>query len=171
MKSFRHYQSNEAWTWEFQALTRARFLAGSPALGARFEQVRTDVLCRKRDVRRLAAEMNDMRRRIAANRAEERDDEKHRAGGLIDIEFIAQLGILSCAHANPSIVAATETTDQLNELLGIGWLSRDDLDVLVPAMHRLRASRMMHSLVNRATEAGFETAAVSRIFEKKFENP
>jgi glutamate-ammonia-ligase adenylyltransferase len=171
MKAFRDYQSNEAWTWEFQALTRARFLAGSPALGARFEQVRTDVLCRKRDAGQLAREMRDMRRRIADNRGDEREDEKHRAGGLIDIEFIAQLGILARAHANPSIVEATETTDQLNELLGIGWLSQDELDVLVSTMHRLRESRMMRSLVKGAMDPHFETGAVSRIFEKKFENP
>jgi len=170
MKAFRDYQSKEAWTWEFQALTRARFLAGSPSLGVRFEQVRKDVLCRKRDERILADEMRDMRHRIATNRVEEKKDEKHRAGGLIDIEFIAQLGILSCAHASASIVEATETTAQLKELQRIGWLSQDELDVLLSAMLQLREIRMKRSLLNRVPEPGIESEGVSRIFEKKFDN-
>src|SRR5690606_11623076 len=88
LNAFRRYQQNEAWTWEHLALTRARVVAGAPAFAARIEGVLREILTRPRDPDQLAAEVADMRARIAEQHREDRAwDIKHRRGGLMDVEF------------------------------------------------------------------------------------
>src|SRR4029077_7996426 len=96
--SFESYQHDESWTWEHLALTRARVVSGAPALAARVETVIRDVLRIRRDVGALASDVVNMRGAIAAEKGEgARWDLKYAAGGLIDLEFIAQF--LQLAHA------------------------------------------------------------------------
>lgn len=173
LEAFREYQEKEAWTWEWQALTRARFIAGSPSLRTGFERVRRDVLCRRRDEDELAADMLEMRRKISANldsglKTDAESDEKHGSGGLIDIEFIAQLGILVSAHDHPDVVDATSTTEHLLELSQVGWLSERESKTLLEVMGRLRERRMMTTLVNRRSDPEAGMAASAEIFERKF---
>jgi glutamate-ammonia-ligase adenylyltransferase len=101
MTAFEQYQRGKAWVWEHQALTRARFVAGDPALGARFEQLRTEILRQPREVDRLRIDIRDMRRRMrdAKRIALEAAtfDIKQGIGGLVDLEFIVQFLVL--AHA------------------------------------------------------------------------
>ena len=168
--AFREYQSNEAWTWELQALTRARFVAGAPPVAARFNRVRQEVLCRQRDEAALAAELRDMRQRM--NREHAADEHldlgtspKHRPGGLIDIEFLAQLGVLSNARLYPRVIQATGTLAQLAELEAIGWLCPEDAAKLADTMRRLRSKRMMQSLLRGSgSDSGAEDSpATARI--------
>ncbi|WP_341675691.1 bifunctional [glutamate--ammonia ligase]-adenylyl-L-tyrosine phosphorylase/[glutamate--ammonia-ligase] adenylyltransferase [Niveibacterium sp. SC-1] len=107
VEGFAKYQQESAWVWEHQAITRARFVAGDPRVGAAFERVRTDVLRKKRDRAKLAEEVIAMRRKMLDNhRSEEgmfavKDD----PGGLIDLEFIIQYLVLGHAHEHPELVA------------------------------------------------------------------
>jgi glutamate-ammonia-ligase adenylyltransferase len=106
-EGFSRYQREHAWTWEHQALTRARFAAGDAALGARFEAERDGILRLPRDATRLAADIVDMRRRMAAghpNRGPD-FDLKHDEGGMVDIEFVVQYLVLAHAHAHPALTA------------------------------------------------------------------
>jgi glutamate-ammonia-ligase adenylyltransferase len=104
MAAFRQYQFEAAWPWEHQALTRARFSAGDPAVGAAFEAVRIEVLRLPRDLNTLRTDVIEMRQKMLDNhgtKANERDqifDIKHDPGGLIDVEFIVQYLILGYAH-------------------------------------------------------------------------
>ena len=100
MAAFRQYQLESAWLWEHQALTRARFTAGDPAVGAAFERIRCEVLCQKRDLAKLREEIMAMRKKMLdahATTMDERDtvfNLKHDAGGLIDVEFVVQYLVL-----------------------------------------------------------------------------
>jgi glutamate-ammonia-ligase adenylyltransferase len=108
--AFERYQRNDdghgAWTWEHQALTRARFCAGDAALGARFEQLRCEVLARPRDLEKLRADVLQMRRKMTAGHPNRSAlfDLKHDRGGMVDIEFIVQFLVLAHAHAQPSLL-------------------------------------------------------------------
>jgi glutamate-ammonia-ligase adenylyltransferase len=131
--SFESYQENEAWTWEHLALTRARVVSGPPAFAARVEKVIRDVLCRPRDAATIAGDVVEMRAAIAAEKGDgERWDLKYVAGGLIDLEFIAQYLQLMHAHEKPDILD-TSTARALDKAARLGLLSPDDADVLRPA--------------------------------------
>ncbi|HYR00270.1 MAG TPA: bifunctional [glutamate--ammonia ligase]-adenylyl-L-tyrosine phosphorylase/[glutamate--ammonia-ligase] adenylyltransferase [Casimicrobiaceae bacterium] len=100
LAAFRRYQREQAWTWEHQALTRARFVAGDPAIGAAFEAEREAILRMPRDPARLAAEVVEMRRKMAAGHPNRTAlfDVKHDPGGMVDVEFAVQYLVL--AHAD-----------------------------------------------------------------------
>lgn len=107
--AFERYQNDSAWLWEHQALTRARFCAGEPAIGARFEAIREQVLRKDRSGQeaQLKEEVVRMRQRMRdanVNRSE-LFDLKHDAGGMIDIEFIVQYLVLRHAAAYPQLTA------------------------------------------------------------------
>lgn len=99
---FDNYQKENAWTWEHLALVRSRVAVGSPQLAARLDAIRMEVLAQPHcDLRRSVREM---RAKMSAQRkANEPFDLKHRPGGLIDLEFLAQYLVLEHAAARPSI--------------------------------------------------------------------
>jgi len=172
ISAFRDYQLNEAWTWELQALTRARYVAGSPALAVHFNRIRQEVLCRQRDEAELAAGLLDMRRKM--NREHESKEfsdiaqsPKHRSGGLIDIEFIAQLGVLVSARLYPRVLQATGTLDQLRELTSVGWLSEEEGSILEDTACHLRQQRMMASLLPGEPAESLDTGPSDGIFEQR----
>ncbi|GAB3415263.1 bifunctional [glutamate--ammonia ligase]-adenylyl-L-tyrosine phosphorylase/[glutamate--ammonia-ligase] adenylyltransferase [Massilia agilis] len=107
--AFERYQEKSAWVWEHQALTRARFCAGEPAIGARFEAIRESVLRQDRSAREaeLRDEVRKMRQRIhdAHPNPSALFDLKHDAGGMIDIEFMVQYLVLRHAHQHPQLTA------------------------------------------------------------------
>ncbi|MEY4766974.1 MAG: hypothetical protein RI907_3647 [Pseudomonadota bacterium] len=98
--------SNTAWTWEHQALTRARWCAGEPALAERFEASRRAVLTTLRDPQALADEVLAMRQKMRDAHPTPADhfDLKHSAGGMIDVEFAVQYLILTHSHAHPELL-------------------------------------------------------------------
>jgi glutamate-ammonia-ligase adenylyltransferase len=167
--AFREYQLKEAWTWELQALTRAQTIAGSTAIAAQFNRIRQEVLCQPREESALAAELAAMRERM--NREHATDDHldvehspKHQPGGLIDIEFIAQLGVLSTAQLYPRVIQATGTLAQLQELAAVGWLSGSENAVLTDTMRELRRRRMMRVLLPQTQETAVDTEAAAAVF-------
>jgi [glutamine synthetase] adenylyltransferase / [glutamine synthetase]-adenylyl-L-tyrosine phosphorylase len=144
LESFDHYQRNAAWTWEHMALTRARTVAGDPQLRGRIGATIEGVLRASRDQRRLAADVADMRRRIAEeNPRAAAWDLKHRPGGLIDVEFIAQLLMLREAAARPEILHRA-TADALPALGAAGLLPDAAEKELTRAARLLRR---VHSLL------------------------
>jgi glutamate-ammonia-ligase adenylyltransferase len=100
------YLIESAWTWEHQALTRARFAAGDPHLGARFEQLRRSILIIERDPTKVASEILAMRHKMAKEHRldPERFHLKHDPGGLIDVEFLVQTLILTHAPRHPELI-------------------------------------------------------------------
>jgi [glutamine synthetase] adenylyltransferase / [glutamine synthetase]-adenylyl-L-tyrosine phosphorylase len=137
---FASYQETEAWTWEHQALTRARVVSASPAFAVRIEDVIRTVLMRPRDAQAVAGDVVEMRRAIAQEKGDDnRWDLKYAAGGLIDIEFIAQYLQLVHAAAAPEILD-TSTARVLDKAWRLGLLSPEDAEVLRPAV------RLYHDL-------------------------
>ncbi len=137
---FKHYQEHEAWTWEHMALTRARVVSGTPDFSARVEAVIREVLCRQRDVPATAGDVVDMRGAIAKEKGDADPwDLKYAAGGLIDIEFIAQYLQLVHASERPDILD-TSTARTLEKAERLGVLPAQDAAVLRPA------ARLFHDL-------------------------
>ena len=106
LEAFTKYQTTDAWTWEHQALTRARVVCADGDLGERFDTVIREILTSTRDAEKLAAEIREMRERM---RKEHGTDNiwsvKHLRGGLVDIEFIAQYIQLRDAAGTPDILS------------------------------------------------------------------
>jgi glutamate-ammonia-ligase adenylyltransferase len=137
---FASYQENEAWTWEHMALTRARVVSASPAFADRIASVIRTVLCRRRDAQMIAGDVREMRNAIAIDKGEsERWDLKYVAGGLIDIEFIAQYLQLVHAWQMPGILDAS-TPRVLEKAWRLGVIEAPDAEVLRAAV------RLYHAL-------------------------
>lgn len=108
--AFMKYQlregDNAAWVWEHQALTRARFSAGSRVVGEFFDGVRFEVLSQKRDVDVLRHEILEMRRKVHAGHPNPSSnfDLKHDAGGMVDIEFIVQFLVLAFSNMHAQLI-------------------------------------------------------------------
>jgi len=119
LDGFRRYQESEAWTWEHMALTRARVIAGDAAFAAEAQAALRQILSRPRDPEKLAEDVAAMRRRIAQQHPTDRLwDVKHLAGGMIDIEFIAQYLLLRYAARDPRLL--TGNTDRALAALAQG---------------------------------------------------
>ena len=104
--AFREYELKNAWVWEHQALTRARFCAGDPDVGKRFEEIRVEILRLPRDLTVLKDEVIAMRNKMLeahGSKSESAFGLKHDRGGIIDVEFIVQYLVLGYAHQHASL--------------------------------------------------------------------
>lgn len=145
--AFAEYQRNEAWTWEHQALVRARAVAGSPQLRAKFDQVRAEILSRPRDPDILRTEVCEMRNRMReelGSGSESGFDLKQDPGGIADIEFMVQYAVLTDAAQKPELLTWSDNIRQLDALESAGLMSPADANALRDAYRALR--RRMHRL-------------------------
>ena len=128
LQGFERYQEENAWVWEHQALTRARYCAGDQEVGAAFEAIRERILRRTREPGPLAGEIVAMREKMHAAHPNRSAlfDLKHDHGGMIDIEFAVQYLVLAHAHRHPGL---TRNLGNI-ALLGMGA----DLGLLDPAL-------------------------------------
>jgi len=124
--AFERYQRQEAWTWEHQALLRARPVAGDAHLCAGFEAARRRILTAAvhRDTLRTdVAEMRARMRRELSKAGEAQFDIKQDAGGIADIEFLVQYWVLAAAAAQPQLLRYTDNIRQLEGLTAAGVVS------------------------------------------------
>ncbi|MGA9034426.1 MAG: bifunctional [glutamine synthetase] adenylyltransferase/[glutamine synthetase]-adenylyl-L-tyrosine phosphorylase [Pseudolabrys sp.] len=134
LDGFAAYQETEAWTWEHMALTRARVVSASTAFKLRIQSVIQDILQRPRDAELTAGDVVEMRAAIAKEKGDsERWDLKYVAGGLVDIEFIAQYLQLIHAHRLPGILD-TSTARVLDKARSLRVLAMEDAEILRPAV-------------------------------------
>jgi glutamate-ammonia-ligase adenylyltransferase len=130
LDSFADYQEHEAWTWEHMALTRARVIAASPGFAAKLESTICAVLTRARSPKTIARDVTEMRRAIAGEKGDSaRWDLKHVAGGLIDIEFVAQYLQLIHAAAVPDILD-NSTAHVLDRAWQLRLIPPEDAEIL-----------------------------------------
>ncbi len=133
VSSFERYQAEEAWTWERMALTRARLIAGQPALKKRIQAAIDVALTRPNDPDTIRADAVAMRARLLRDLPASGEwDVKHCRGGQVEVEFIAQVLQLIHAPANPKILSTTTRTAFAN-LARAGFLPADDATVLIRA--------------------------------------
>ncbi|MEI9900797.1 MAG: bifunctional [glutamine synthetase] adenylyltransferase/[glutamine synthetase]-adenylyl-L-tyrosine phosphorylase [Hyphomicrobium sp.] len=137
LKSFVDYQRHTAWTWEHMALTRARVIAGPPPLRAGVAEAVRQSLVWPRDKAKVAADVLEMRARIAKEKgSEDIWDLKQVRGGLVDVEFIAQYLQLVHAATQPQVLDQS-TVEAFRKLRDAGALGAPHADVLIPATRLL----------------------------------
>jgi glutamate-ammonia-ligase adenylyltransferase len=128
------------------------------------------VLCRARDRETLRRDLVEMRARMAREHGEGRsgaEQAKQRRGGLIDIEFIIQFGVLDQASAHPETLRSTALLEQLASLVDCGWIGRDQAAVLDRAARGLRRARMLEALAALDAPVAGDDDAVCAVFESR----
>jgi [glutamine synthetase] adenylyltransferase / [glutamine synthetase]-adenylyl-L-tyrosine phosphorylase len=155
LESFARYQREDAWTWEHQALVRARVLAGCKRLSHRFVNLRAEVLGRQRDEAALRAEVVAMRHKMRDNlgtagtrggatslafQADSTFDLKQDAGGIVDIEFMVQYAVLAWSCRFPELLRFTDNIRILDGLRDAGLIAAEDVERLQEAYKAYRAA-------------------------------
>ena len=163
--AFERYQQNEAWTWEHQALVRARVLVGCPQVGAAFEDVRARVLGKPRDLAGLRTEVSEMRAKMrdnlgtkstaAGTAANAYDtgvpfDIKQDAGGIVDIEFMVQYAALAWSHSHPALLRYTDNIRILEGLEEAGLVPASDAVLLREVYKAFRSAAHRQALQKQA---------------------
>jgi len=163
--AFAEYQRREAWTWEHQALLHARSVAGSPELRAEFERVRLDILChhvRRDSLRSEVRAMRERMRRELSKGGAARFDIKQDAGGIADIEFLAQYWALRWAERYPAVAMFADTIRQLESVASADLVPQADVDVLTDAYRAYRATAHHLALAGQPPLAPPEEFRVAR---------
>ena len=153
--AFKRYQQDEAWVWELQALTRARSFAGDKQTANSFASIRKMVLTTGRDEAQVKSEVLAMRERLR-NEHGDANPLKHGHGGLLDIEFVVQLGLLLNAAEHPDVIDSTQVGYQLKALHECGWINANAYHVLDSAYAQLSHARLQVALLDNSAE--IETA-------------
>ncbi len=141
--SFQEYLKDKAWTWEHQAIVRARFICGDPAISTLFEVIRKETLMKKRDLSELKSEIRTMREKIRKAHGVSEPGKFHLKqgrGGIIDIEFIVQYLILANAHQHSELVKWSDNVRQLEALAQAGILEQKASLLLKQAYLTFRSS-------------------------------
>ena len=148
ISAFESYQHDKAWTWEHQALIRARFVTGSALIEQEFDRIRSSVLRQQRDTTSLLQEVVDMREKMRAHLASRSVDFdiKQDAGGLVDIEFMTQAGVLIHAEQHADCIRHTATLELINELIKVGWYTADEAENLADAYRYFRKLKNWQNL-------------------------
>ena len=156
--AYADYQQTQAWTWEHQALTRARFCCGDAAIGQQFEAIRAAILALPRDPQRLRTEVLEMRQKMHDGHPNRSTlfDLKHDPGGLVDCEFAVQYLILAHAHQHPALIANCGNIALLDRAAEAGLLPAAIAGPAANAYRELR--RLQHQIKLQ----GAETARIPR---------
>lgn len=174
--AFGEYQHAQAWVWEHQALTRARFSAGDARVGAAFEDIRKQVLCQQREPAALRKEILAMRRKMLDGHPNDSGlfDIKHDRGGMVDIEFMVQYLVLAHAHRYPQLtgnignLALLKLAGELGLIPGeLAEQMRALYRTLRQTQHRMRLNEQGPCRVEHGT---IETGACRELWEILFGN-
>ncbi|PWB63188.1 MAG: bifunctional [glutamate--ammonia ligase]-adenylyl-L-tyrosine phosphorylase/[glutamate--ammonia-ligase] adenylyltransferase [Betaproteobacteria bacterium] len=172
--AFRDYQAKRAWTWEHQALTRARWCAGDRALGERFEQLRREILAAPRDKEKLRGEIVAMREKMRAEMKADTRDLKHVPGGVIDLEFAVQALVLAESASHPTLMENKGNHTLLNWAGEMGLIPMPAAVAAADAYLALRARTHAASLNDEEHvllaegELAAERAAVTALWQAVF---
>jgi glutamate-ammonia-ligase adenylyltransferase len=161
VQAYLRYQLEKAWTWEHQALVRARLVAGSQALQTEFKHIREQVLRLDRDAAQLRQDIVEMRDRIYRSKQPpegERLDLKQSRGAMVDIEFLVQYWVLAQANNIGSDCLYSDNISLLNELFRLNLItsSQSQLAEIYTDYHRLLHESVLQ---NRSSEVDAETIA------------
>ena len=152
VSAYEKYQKSSAWTWEKQALVRARWISGSRRLKARFDSIRYQVLTSERDELILREEIVNMRNKMyqtyvfKKGKSEENFHLKQGLGGLIDIEFMTQFAVLSKARQNNDIARWTDNMRILDAMAASGLWPSGQCSALQQAYLLLRSKEHVSTL-------------------------
>lgn len=178
-QAFSGYQTESAWVWEHQALTRARHCAGDPHIGEFFEGLRREILARPRDRAALAAEIRSMRQKMHDGHPNRSGlfDVKHDPGGMVDIEFMVQYLVLAYGHWFPLLLDNRGNIELLRRAAHAGLMTAEQAKTVGDAYRRYRQlqheirlndaerARVPHALVEQ------EASAVRALWQRLFQAP
>jgi len=176
IEAFEDYQRHHAWTWEHQALTRARFVCGDKSVGEKFEALRCTILTLPRDAEKLKEDVLSMRRKMRDGHpnATQLFDIKHDSGGIVDVEFAVQYLVLLHGKEHPVLLGNVGNIALLRHCGELGLLPDDIAENAADAYRELRRAQHAAKLAG-AEEARTETArleteraAVMRLWEMAF---
>ncbi len=159
INAFESYQKKSAWLWEHQALVRARSIAGDVALCQQFEQIRRAILTQPRDPAEVQTEVKNMRQKMKDHLGSSAEQQKagifhlkQDAGGIVDIEFMAQYAVLAWSGTNPDLARFSDNVRILDDAATAGCLSRSDADALTQAYLRERTESHRLALAQRSMQ-------------------
>ncbi len=172
--AFADYQREQAWTWEHQALVRARVVAGDPGIAEAFEAIRREILGRRRDLDALRVEVREMREKMRANLAASGEGEfdlKQDHGGIADIEFMVQYAVLAWSCDQPGLLDYTDNIRILERLAESGLLAEEESRAMCDAYRAYRARYHHLTLQGRkavvpAAEFGDRREAVRALWRR-----
>lgn len=168
MDAFTKYQHEQAWVWEHQALTRARYVVGDAQVGEQFENTRKEILCKQRNLTELRHEILKMRQKMldAHPNFTHLFDIKHDRGGIIDVEFIVQYLVLGFSVQFPQLTGNIGNIALLKLASELGLIAPWKAENVRPAyrefrrlQHRQRLSGDSDSIYNPATDAPIQRFA------------
>ncbi len=162
--AFEKYQQQQAWTWEHQALVRARPVAGSDALAAKFKQVREGILSQIREPQALREAVTDMREKMRTNLASKPNKDgqyehfhlKQDEGGIVDIEFMVQYAVLAHAHEYPSLLVYSDNIRILDAMQAEGIMAAEAAAALRDCYRTIRAVEHRQTLQNQSGKVAID---------------
>ncbi|MDT8311102.1 MAG: bifunctional glutamine synthetase adenylyltransferase/deadenyltransferase, partial [Methylophaga sp.] len=158
LSGYADYQHSEAWTWEHQALVRARCVLGDQPLAGKFADIRQQVLSKKRDSKALAIEVAEMRQKMRQQLDKSTAtlfDLKQGIGGITDIEFLVQYAVLAWSADLPELMVYTDNIRILDALAATGKLNADENTMLADAYRYYRSEANHCVLQEQPTLAPF----------------
>ncbi len=157
LDGFANYQLKNAWTWEHQAMVRARMIIGPEYLRSRFSDIRREVLCLRRDGDKLLGEIGSMRDKMRAaldSSDQHAVDLKHGRGGIVDIEFIVQYYVLRWAHRHAELACSTDNLGLIRVLSEVGVLGEQEAAALSDAYYAYLGTEHRCKLAEQPTRIG-----------------
>ena len=156
LKAFEQYQLKSAWVWEHQALVRARSIAGELSLREKFEQLRCRILTLPRDEENVRVEVLNMRQKMKDHLGSSKEQKKdgifhlkQDAGGIVDIEFMAQYMVLAWSGTNQDLAHYSDNVRILEDAGKAGCLPSSDVTALIQAYLSERAESHRLALANQ----------------------
>ncbi|ENL1284796.1 bifunctional [glutamate--ammonia ligase]-adenylyl-L-tyrosine phosphorylase/[glutamate--ammonia-ligase] adenylyltransferase [Vibrio parahaemolyticus] len=149
--AFDDYQHQDAWTWEHQALVRARMIYGDQPLVIAFHNTRHDVLCKPRDEQTLKKEVVEMREKMRDHLGGKKSGRfmiKQDVGGITDIEFLAQYLVLNYSHEKPKLTRWCDNVRIYETLIAQGVMEEDQAMQLIRAYTTMRNEIHHRNLLN-----------------------
>jgi len=177
IETFNQYQQKEAWTWEHQALVRARCVYGNDALIEKFNTIRRDILSQKRDVLKLHDEVYKMRTKMRTHIDKSNShysDVKQGSGGLVDIEFLAQYLVLKHSFSYPGVCMYSDNIRIFHQLFLYKLISEKQKSILISGYCQLRDLGHKATLQNKdqtLSKESFElyTNKINKVIESLFQ--
>ena len=159
LKAFEQYQLKNAWVWEHQAIVRARSIAGELSLREKFEQLRRVILILPRDEHKVREEVLNMRQKMKDHLGSSKEQKKdgifhlkQDAGGIVDIEFMAQYVVLAWSGTNADLAHYSDNVRILEDAAKARCLSSDDASALIQAYLSERAESHRLALANQSMQ-------------------
>ena len=153
INTFGQYQQKDAWTWEHQALVRARLIYGNPSIASDFSQIREQILRQSRELTQLKTDVSAMREKMRNHLDKSSGDLvdiKQGAGGLVDIEFLAQYLVLAHSCHHESLTERCDNLGIFNQLAKLKILTNAEQKLLINCYQQLREYCHKATLQNEA---------------------